>query len=77
MAAGKRFESRVAGDADIFVGSQTSAVNFVVKGLALLGGAKVAGLVLGARVPIVMLSRNDGAGTRGRSLALGALCSEA
>ena len=75
-AAVKGVHSQLAGKTDIFVGSNTSAVNFVVKSLALLGGARVAGLVLGARVPIVMLSRSDSAQTRRRSLALGALYHE-
>jgi phosphotransacetylase len=72
-AASKGIASEIAGATDIFLGPNTSAVNFVVKSLVYLAGARVAGLVLGARVPIVMLSRSDSSETRGLSLALGAL----
>ncbi len=73
----KGIVSRVAGQADIFLGPNISAVNFVVKSLILLGRAKVAGLVLGARVPIVLLSRSDSAEIKLLSLALGTLHDEA
>ncbi len=73
----KGIVSRVAGQADIFLGPNISAVNFVVKSLILLGRAKVAGLVLGAGVPIVLLSRSDSAEIKLLSLALGTLHDEA
>jgi phosphate butyryltransferase len=72
----KGIPSRVAGRADIFLGPNISAVNFVVKSLILLAGAKVAGLVLGATAPIVLLSRSDSAEIKLLSLALGALYDE-
>lgn len=68
--------SRVAGQADIFLGPNITAVNFVVKSLILLAGARVAGLVVGAKVPIVLLSRSDTPEIRVLSLALGALYDE-
>ena len=73
----KGIVSRVAGSADIFLGPNISAVNFVVKSLILLAGARVAGLVLGAAVPIVLLSRSDSAEIKRLSLALGTLHDEA
>ncbi|MCB9514066.1 MAG: phosphate acyltransferase [Candidatus Krumholzibacteriia bacterium] len=72
----KGIPSRVAGRADIFLGPNISAVNFVVKSLILLAGAKVAGLVLGAAAPIVLLSRSDSAEIKLLSLALGTLHDE-
>jgi len=68
----KGLESRLAGETDIFLGPNISTTNFVVKALIQLHQAKVAGLVLGARAPIVLLSRSDSAETRLLSLALGA-----
>ncbi len=72
----KGIPSRVAGQADIFLGPNISAVNFVVKSLIQLAGAKVAGVVVGARAPIVLLSRSDSPEIRVLSLALGALHDE-
>jgi butyrate kinase len=68
----KGLESRLAGETDIFLGPNISTTNFVVKALLQLRQAKVAGLVLGAKVPIVLLSRSDSPETRLFSLALGA-----
>jgi phosphate butyryltransferase len=72
----KGVPSRIAGQADVFLGPNISAVNFVVKSLIQLAGAKVAGLVVGARAPIVLLSRSDSREIRCLSLALGALHDE-
>jgi len=68
----KGLESRLAGVTDIFLGPNISTTNFVVKALLQLHQSKVAGLVLGAKVPIVLLSRSDSPETRLNSLALGA-----
>lgn len=73
----KGIVSQVAGRADIFLGPNISAVNFVVKSLIRLARAKVAGLVLGARAPIVLLSRSDSVEIKLLSLALGSLHDEA
>jgi len=69
----KEIDSRIAGVADIFVTPEISACNIAVKALIYLAGAQAAGLVVGARVPIVLLSRSDDAGTKLRSIALGAI----
>jgi len=68
----KGLESRLAGETDIFLGPNISTTNFVVKAMLQLRQAKAAGLVLGAKVPIVLLSRSDSPETRLHSLALGA-----
>lgn len=72
-AAIKEVESRIAGRTDIFITPDIATCNVSVKSLIYLAGAKVAGLVVGAAVPVVLLSRADDAGTKLRSIALGAL----
>lgn len=67
----KNLVSRISGKTDIFVGPSITAVNHVVKALAGLAGARVGGLVLGAKVPVVLLSRSDSAETKLNSIALG------
>ncbi|MEM1104052.1 MAG: bifunctional enoyl-CoA hydratase/phosphate acetyltransferase [Pseudomonadota bacterium] len=56
----KNIASRVAGDADILVAPDLEAGNMIAKQLIYLGGADAAGVVLGARVPIMLTSRADG-----------------
>jgi phosphotransacetylase len=51
--------SPVAGSADILVVPDLEAGNMLAKQLEYLGGAASAGIVLGARVPIVLTSRAD------------------
>lgn len=71
----KRIASAVAGNVDILVVPTLATGNILAKGLQYLGGAKVAGIVVGARKPIVMLSRADDPQTKIYSLALGNLAS--
>ncbi len=67
----KHLPSRIAGDVDILVMPNTTAANHLVKGLGSLGGCKVGGVIVGAKVPIILLSRSDTAETKLRSIALG------
>ncbi|MBM3562381.1 MAG: bifunctional enoyl-CoA hydratase/phosphate acetyltransferase [Alphaproteobacteria bacterium] len=69
-ADAKQIKSAVAGDADILVAPDLEAGNILAKQLVFLGGADTAGLVLGARVPIVLTSRADDVGSRVVSSAL-------
>jgi phosphate acetyltransferase len=69
-ADAKHIESEVAGDADILVAPDLEAGNILAKQLVFLGGADTAGLVLGARVPIVLTSRADDIASRVVSSAL-------
>ena len=69
----KKIESPVAGDADILVSPDIEAGNVLYKALVDLGGAKAAGVVLGAGAPIVLTSRADEATTKLASIALGIL----
>jgi phosphate acetyltransferase len=69
-ARAKGIASPVAGDADILVVPDLEAGNMLAKQLIYLAGAEAAGLVLGARVPIMLTSRADGVLARSASCAL-------
>lgn len=69
----KGIASPVAGDADILVVPDLESGNMLVKQLEYLGGAQAAGLVMGARVPIVLTSRADSAHSRIASCAIALL----
>ena len=75
MAAAKTkgIQSRVAGDADILVVPDLESGNTLAKQLEYLGDAQAAGLVMGARVPIVLTSRADSAHSRIASCAMALL----
>jgi phosphotransacetylase len=60
----KGITSPVAGDADILVAPDLEAGNILAKQLTFLANADAAGLVLGARVPIILTSRADKVRTR-------------
>ena len=72
-AATKAISSRVAGRADIFVVPDLEAGNMLAKQLEYLAGAQLAGIVLGARVPIMLTSRADDARSRLASCAIATL----
>jgi len=72
-AGSKRLVSAVAGDADILVVPDLESGNMLAKQLIYLAGADAAGIVLGARVPIVLTSRSDGVLARLASSALALL----
>jgi phosphate acetyltransferase len=69
----KGIVSPVAGKADILVVPDLEAGNMLAKQLEYLGEAEAAGIVLGARVPIVLTSRSDNTLTRLSSCALAVL----
>ena len=58
-AAAKKIVSPVAGVADILLVPDLESGNILAKQLQYLAGADAAGIVLGARVPIVLTSRAD------------------
>jgi phosphotransacetylase/acyl dehydratase len=76
-AVEKGIVSQVAGRADILLVPDLEAGNMLAKQLTFMAGAEAAGLVLGARVPIILTSRADSAGTRLASCALGVLVARA
>lgn len=66
----KAIASPVAGSADILVVPNLEAGNMLAKQMIYLAAAEAAGLVLGARVPIVLTSRSDSLRTRLSSIGL-------
>ena len=72
-AAAKDIHSEVAGDADILIVPDLEAGNMIAKQLIYLAGADAAGIVLGARIPIVLTSRADGVLSRLASAAIAQL----
>jgi phosphate acetyltransferase len=69
----KGLVSRVTGQADILVVPDLESGNMLAKQLEYLGGAQLAGIVLGARVPVILTSRADSAATRLTSCAVAVL----
>lgn len=72
-ASEKGIVSKVAGQADILVVPDLEAGNILAKQLIYLAGADAAGIVLGARVPIILTSRADAERTRMASCAVAVL----
>jgi phosphotransacetylase len=73
----KGIESEVAGDPDILLVPDLEAGNILAKQLSFLANADSAGLVLGARVPIVLTSRADSVRSRIASCAVANLVAHA
>jgi phosphate acetyltransferase len=73
----KKIDSPVAGRADILVAPDLEAGNMLAKSLTFMAGADAAGIVLGARVPIILTSRADSTIARLASSAVAALVAQA
>ncbi len=71
----KKVASRISGDVDILIVPSIATGNILAKGLQYLGGAKICGIIVGAKRPVVMLSRADTPETKLFSIALGNLAS--
>jgi phosphate acetyltransferase len=69
----KNIDSEVAGDADLLLVPDLNAGNILYKSFNYIGGGDCAGLVLGARVPIILTSRADSLQSRIASVALAVL----
>ncbi|HPD65756.1 MAG TPA: bifunctional enoyl-CoA hydratase/phosphate acetyltransferase [Bacteroidia bacterium] len=69
----KGIESEVAGDADILICNDIESGNFLYKSLNFLGGAAVAAVIMGAKVPVVLTSRADTEKSKLMSIALAAI----
>lgn len=69
----KGYASEVAGDADIMVVPNITAGNAIFKLMVLGMGACAGGLVMGAKVPLLLTSRSQDAAARLASVALGAI----
>ena len=73
----KGIESPVSGDPDVLLAPDLEAGNILAKLLSYLANADSAGLVLGARVPIILTSRADSVRSRIASCAVAALAAHA
>jgi len=69
----KNMDSRVAGQADLLLMPDLNAGNMLYKSFVYVGAGDCAGLVLGARVPIVLTSRADSRESRISSCAIAVL----
>jgi phosphate acetyltransferase len=73
----KKIDSPVAGRANVLIVPDLEAGNMLAKSLSFLAGADAAGIVLGAKVPIILTSRADSMVTRLASCAVAALVAKA
>jgi len=73
----KKIQSPVAGQANVLVVPNLEAGNMLAKSLSFLADADAAGIVLGARVPIILTSRADSTITRLASCAVASLVADA
>ncbi|HEY2816873.1 MAG TPA: phosphate acetyltransferase [Casimicrobiaceae bacterium] len=73
----KKIDSPVAGRANVLVVPDLEAGNMLAKSLSFLADADAAGIVLGARVPIILTSRADSVTTRLASCGIAALVAHA
>jgi len=69
----KNLRSPVAGKADILLVPDLESGNMLAKQLEYLGGARLAGIVLGSKVPIILTSRADSSESRVASCAIAAV----
>lgn len=69
----KRFNAPGAGDADLLLVTNYEMGNAIYKTALCLTGCRAAGLIIGARVPIILVSRSDSAESKLASIALGAV----
>lgn len=69
----KNYNSIVAGDADILLVPNIEMGNGIGKSITYLATGKSAGIIMGARVPIVLVSRSDDNITKLYSIALGSI----
>jgi phosphate acetyltransferase len=73
----KKIDSPVAGRANVLIVPDLEAGNMLAKSLSFLADADAAGIVLGARVPIILTSRADSVSTRLASCGIAALVANA
>jgi phosphate acetyltransferase len=73
----KKIESPVAGRANVLVVPDLEAGNMLAKSLSFLAGADAAGIVLGAKVPVILTSRADSEIARLASCAVAQLVAAA
>lgn len=72
----KKIDSPVAGDADIILCPNIESGNILYKTLSFLTDSKNAGVIVGAKAPVILTSRADSDETKLNSIALAALMSD-
>ena len=72
----KHYTAHGAGDADILLVPNYEVGNGIGKAASLFGNAKNAGIILGAKVPIVLVSRADSAESKLASIAAGSVLAQ-
>ncbi len=72
-AAAREYESPIEGQADVVIVPHMEAGNVLTKSLMYFNGSRSAGMVYGARVPVVLTSRADPDETKLASIALAAV----
>lgn len=72
----KQYDSPVAGEVDLLIVPTIEVGNALGKSITYVGGGESAGIIMGARVPIVLVSRADSAETKLYSIALGKMISQ-
>jgi len=66
----KKVESQVAGDPDLLLMPDMACGNIFAKGLVYMAGMIISGIIVGAKMPIVLVSRAEKTETLVRSIAL-------
>lgn len=76
IAEFKKFDSPVAGEADVMIMPSMAAGNLLGKSWTVSGGGMMAGIIVGAKAPIVLVSRGSSAEEKFYSIALAAAASK-
>lgn len=71
----KQITSEVAGDTDILLVPNIESGNLLGKSMTYFAGAESAGIIVGAKCPVVLVSRSDSAKSKLYSIALGSIVS--
>ncbi len=69
----KKFDSEVAGDADVILVPTIEVGNGIGKSLAYMANAESAGIIMGAKAPVLLVSRADSHEAKLNSIALGSI----
>jgi len=73
IAEEKKYSGRIRGDADILIMPDIEAGNIIYKTLTVSSHAKIAGVVVGGKVPLILTSRGDTSQSKLASISLGIL----
>lgn len=71
----KGITSPIAGQVDILIAPYLEAANILTKAILYFGQARTAGVIIGAKVPLILLSRSDNSDSKINSMALGVILS--